>query len=451
MDSSKAGVKDRKIFFRLAVCSAILVAGIAAMAALSSLKKPPAQAVIEEQAYKVEVLQAHSEDVPVTLTGYGEVHSIRRVHIASEVSGTVIAVHPRLFVGEIIAEGDILFQIDPRDTQSALAEAEALVSQLEHTVTRLEKEWGLEKRRLRVLQRSRDLAWAEYQRLQRLYDESRVGTKSGVEAAERAYNQALDQLQLLEQSLALYPVRLREARSSLEAARAQRQRALVQVERCTVRAPFAGRVVEKSIELGQFLSPGTPALTLADDSLLEILVPLDSDEARRWLTFDEKPSATDLSWFHGLRQVPCQVRWVEDPQGHRWKGFLHRVVAFDRTSRTLTVAVRVSGQEASGKGARMPLVDGMFCAVDIPGRTLQRVVRLPQWAVTYDNKVYLSVNGRLKTVPVRVARLQGKEAFIEEGIGDGDWVIITRLVNPLENMRLEVASFENPSSKEPTP
>lgn len=452
MELQKLRTGDRKILFRLTVCIALLCVGIAGMVALASLKKPPAQVAFQEQTYKVEVLQAHLEDVPVVLTGYGEAHSVRLVRLSSEVSGRVMAVHPRWLVGEIIPEGEVLFQIDPRDYEAALAESEALVSQWENTGVRLQKEWALEKRRLSVLQRTRNLALAEYQRLKRLYEESRVGTRSAVEAAEKAYNQAVDQVHILEQNLALYPIRLREAQNSLEAARAQRQRAATQLERCTVRAPFTGRIAAKSVELGQFLSPGTPAITLADDSLLEIFVPLDSDDARRWLVFDEKPTASDVSWFQGLRQVPCVVRWVEDPQGHAWKGFLHRAVSYDRTSRTLTVAVRVAGSEAALKGASgMPLADGMFCAVDFPGRTLHQVVRLPRWAVTYDNKVYLAVDNRLKTVAVQVARLQGEEAFIAQGIHEGDWVIVTRLVNPLESMLLDITPLPMLPPKETTP
>ncbi len=291
------------------------------MAALASLKKAPAQAVSQEQAYKVEILRAQPENVPVVLTGFGEARSIRSVVLSAEVSGTVIAVHPRLNLGEIIPEGDVLFQIDPRDSQTALAEADAQVAQLENTAARLEKEWDLEKRRLSVLQRTRDLALAEFQRLQRLYDESKVGTRSGVEAAEKAYNQALDQLKLLEQSVAVYPVRLREARAALDAARAQRERTLTQLARCTVKAPFTGRITAKNVEHGQFLNPGTPAVTLADDSILEIHVPLDSDDARRWLLFEPSSGPSELAWFHSLRQVPCTVRWSQDPEGHAWEAF----------------------------------------------------------------------------------------------------------------------------------
>ena len=452
MEQQKVDSGDRKVGFRLVVCSAILLAGLLAMAALASLKKAPAQAVFQEQAYKVEILRAQPENVPVVLTGFGEARSVRSVALSAEVSGTVIAVHPRLNLGEIIPEGDVLFQIDPRDYQSALAEAEAQVAQLENTAARLEREWDLEKRRLGVLQRTRDLALAEFQRLQRLYDESKVGTRSGVEAAEKAYNQALDQLRLLELSVAVYPVRLREARAALDAARAQRERALTQLARCTVKAPFTGRVKAKTVEHGQFLSPGTPAVTLADDSLLEIHVPLDSDDARRWLLFDPSSGPSELAWFDNLRQVPCTVRWSQDPDGHVWQGFLHRVVAFDRTSRTLTVAVRVPADQASRIGrSGLPLVEGMFCSVDILGRTLERVVRLPQWAVTYDNKVYLAVERRLKTVPVEVARLQGEEAFISKGLQSGDVVIVTRLVNPLENMLLDLVETQRQPSKDATP
>ncbi|MGQ9485354.1 MAG: hypothetical protein ACUVSA_10430 [Desulfosoma sp.] len=175
MDFQKFRTGNRKILFRLTVCSALLGVGIAGMAALASLKKPPAQAAFQEQTYKVEVLQAHLEDVPVVLTGYGEAHSVRLVSLSSEVSGRVLAVHPRWFVGEIIPKDEVLFQIDPRDYEAALAESHAVVSQLENTVMRLEKEWALEKRRLSVLQRTRDLALAEYERLKRLYEESRVG------------------------------------------------------------------------------------------------------------------------------------------------------------------------------------------------------------------------------------------------------------------------------------
>ncbi len=430
---------NRRILFRISVCVAILVAGMAAMAGLARLKKPPAQVTPEERAFKVQAVRAVFEDVPVVLKGYGNVRAVDRVTLSAEVSGPVVEVHPRLDVGEIIPKGEVLFRIDPRDYAAAVREAEAGVSQWRHAIARLKEEYTQARRRHGPLLRSRDLAKAEFQRLSRLYKENKVGTRSGVEAAERAYNQAVDRLRILEQALSLYPLRIEEARSSLEAAQARLMRARVQLERCTVRAPFTGRLTAVSVEPGQFLSPGAPAVTLANDSHLEIQVALDSADARRWLLMDAPKSPEPVAWFQGLRHVPCRIRWTEDPDGPTWTGRLHRVVNYDRKTRTLTVAVRVPAREASKTSSTgLPLVEGMFCSVEIPGKTLRRVVRLPRWAVTFDNKVYLSVNRRLKTVPVRVARFQGDEAFIEKGIQEGDLVVVTRLASPLENLLLDV-------------
>lgn len=44
----------------------------------------------------------------------------------------------------------------------------------------------------------------------------------------------------------------------------------------------------------------------------------------------------------------------------------------------------------------------------------------------------------MKTVPVRVVRIEGDRAFVSAGLKTGDLVITTRLVDPLENCLLEI-------------
>ncbi|SMC25018.1 RND family efflux transporter, MFP subunit [Desulfacinum hydrothermale DSM 13146] len=439
---------DRRVFFRIAVCVAILAVGIAAMAVLSKLKKPPVEAVETEQALKVQAMRAVYEDVPVVLRGHGNAAPVDTATLSSQVSGTVVFVHPRLDVGEIIPKGDVLFRIDPRDYETALEQAQASVAQWTSTVERLRREYQREQARLGPLTRTRDLARSEFERLRRLYTQNKVGTRSGVEAAEKAYQQALDQLNVLRRSLAVYPQRIQEAESNLRSAQAQREQARIRLERCTVKAPFDGRVTSVSVEIGQYLAPGTPAVSLADDSMLEIAVSLDSRDARRWLLFDRTSSRPPVAWFQNIRHVPCRIRWTEDPSGHEWTGTLHRVMDYDRKTRTVTVAVRVTAQEAARTTAGgLPLVAGMFCSVDIPGKTMERVVRVPRWAVTFDNTVYLAVNKRLKTVDVQVARIQGDEAFLSDGVQEGDMVIVTRLVSPLEDMLLEVEPADRKAAR----
>ncbi|MGD8367657.1 MAG: HlyD family efflux transporter periplasmic adaptor subunit [Desulfobacterales bacterium] len=428
-----------KVLLRIGICLLVVAAGLGGMFALASLKKPPAEVELSERPIKVEVIEARRTDHQVMITGYGEARVISDVVISPEVSGRVTAVHPRLHVGEIVESGALLFAVDERDYRAAFNEAEASVRQLELSVQRLEQQQTIDAARLKTLERSRELARAEFDRLRRLFEDDSVGTRSGVEQAERAFNAADDQAAQLAQAVTLYPIRIQEAKSQRASAMARRSLAQANLARCRVTAPFTGRIKAVNLEKGQFAVAGQPALTLADDSVLEIQIPLDSKDARRWLRFDGAVESEGGAWFSGLTPVLCRILWTEDKEGHSWQGRLHRVVQFDQKTRTLTVAVRIEAEAAvKSRPEGLPLVEGMFCAVEIPGQRLPGVFRLPRQAVSFENTVYLAVDGRLKTASVDVVRTQGDYAYVSEGIGEGALVVTTRLVDPLENSLLEI-------------
>ncbi len=426
-----------RISFRLIVCAAVLLVGFIAMNSLANMKKKPSELKISEPSLQVEAWNAEAKDVPVSIKGFGEVKTLNVVSIAPEVSGKVIDIYPRLEVGEVISKGDVIFKIDPRDYQAALQESSATVTQLENSILSLNKQYEIDQQRLKSLERNKELARKQYERVQTLYEEDKVGTLSGVDQAEQSLISVSDQATQMTRTVELYPIQIRESESSLESARARLTTAKTNLERCVVRASFDGRIKSVSLEKGQYVSPGKEVVTLADDSILEIQVSLDSREAEKWLRFDTNTANESAAWFDGLKNVPCKVRWTESTSDTYWKGTLNRVVAFDANTRTLTVAIRIMAEDAAAQnGNGLPLVEGMFCSVEIPGKTMAGVYKLPRWAVSYENTVYLSVNDRLKTVPVQVARLDGDSAYISGGINPGDQVITTRLVNPLENSLL---------------
>ena len=447
LNCRKAKRPVHNIIFRILMCILVLAAGTFGMIRLASSKKPPATAKNEERALRVEAIRVQQADAPVVITGYGEVHALKVVPISPEVSGTIVEIHPRLDVGEIIPSGEPLFQIDTRNYDAAVREAQANVMQWENAVKRLEKQYAVDRQRLHTLQRNRDLAERAFQRLRNLFQKNRVGTRSGVEEAEQAFNTTTDRVDQMKQALALYPIQIKEAQNSLASARARLSVAAVNLDRCTMATDFDARVKSVFIERGQYVAPGQQVLTLADDAILEIQVPLDSRDASRWLQFNGGRGQGGATWFAGLEPVVCNIRWTEENARHRWQGRLHRVVRFDRQTRTLTVAVRIDFSEAAGNGTQgLPLVEGMFCAVDIPGKTLKNVYRLPNWAVSYKNTVYKIRDSRLKTVPVKVARIEGDTAIVSAGLQPGDLVISTRLADPLENILLKVTHVDHQGS-----
>lgn len=432
----------KTLMIRVGACAGLIVFGLLGMMALASLKKPPAEAQKSERALKVKVLAVQSETVPVTITGYGQVKTLNSANISAEVAGQVLAVHPRLEVGEVIDEGELMFRIDDRNYTAALAQSRAEVSQLRSVVTRLNKQAAIDTERLKTLERSRELAKAEFDRVRSLFEQHSVGTRSSVDRAEQAYNATADQTDQMAQAVTLYPMRIKEAQSSLAAASARLKQAQANVERCRITAPFKGRLTMAAVEQGQYVTPAQPLLTLADDSVLEILVPLDGRDVRRWLRFADKQEGEDQAWFGKPEPVACLIHWTEDKKGHTWTGRLHRIVNYDHQTRTITVAVRVKSAAAVSEKGGLPLVEGMFCSVAIPGHTLEAAFQVPRSVVSFENTVFMAKENRLKTVNVQVARIDGDFAYITGGLSNGDQVIITRLVDPLENSLLEILPGE---------
>lgn len=440
MDSKPTNRQKKHVMIRIVICTLILVAGWLGMNGLASLKQPPAEIKTEERPIKVQTVKAIPRDYPVVITGYGEARALTVVTVAPEVSGRVVYTHPTLKVGRIIPAGDVMFRIDPADYEAGLQEAKAGVAQWQNAVARLKKQFSIDTQRLKTLERSAELAETEFERVRQLLETDRVGTRSGVDQAERAFNSARDQADQMAQAVSLYPLQIREAESSLASARARLALAETNLSRCTVKAPFNARIKSVSLETGQFVAPGKDVLTLADDTMLEIQVPLDSRDARQWLQFehamDNRPTT---AWFASLKPVACTIRWTEDKTGSTWTGTLNRVVTFDQQTRTLTVAVRITAEAAmDGDSRSLPLVDGMFCAVAIPGKTMHDVYRLPRQAVSFENKAFLAnADNRLQTVSVAVERSEGEFVYVGRGLSPGDTVIVTRLIDPLENALLE--------------
>jgi RND family efflux transporter MFP subunit len=388
------------------ICILVLLLGVAGMVMLTRLKKPPAETEHGERSLRVEAIQIKKEDISVIISGYGEVKALTVVPIAPEVSGRIVDIHPRLKIGEIIPKGEVLFKIDPKDYLTVLK---------------------TNRKRLKILKRSHELAQKEYQRILVLYKKDNVVALSGLEAAEKTMLAAAD----LENQIIQV---LETAENNLE--------------RCEVRAPFNARIKSVSLEKGQYVTPGQNVITLSDDSILEIQVPLDSRDARKWLRFNRDEKNGNTTWFSDVKQVPCKISWTENNDGQTWDGRLHRIVKFDQQTRTLIIAVRFDAETALKKSSQsMPLVEGMFCSVKIPGRTLYNVFRLPRQAVSFENTVHIAVKDRLKTLPVTVVRVDGENAYVAGGINTGDMVVTTRLIDPLENALLEITNRSKKENK----
>ncbi len=165
--------------------------------------KPPRQARL----VTVETVQA--KDYPTRVTAMGTVRPAREITINPEVSGVITGIDPAVVPGGLIHAGDELFVIDARDY-------EATVWQRESEVARAELNLKLEAGNQTVAQ-------AEY------------GLLGEVIADE-------------DLELVLRKPHLANAKAALEAAVAALEKARLDVQRCTIRAPFNATILEKHVD-----------------------------------------------------------------------------------------------------------------------------------------------------------------------------------------------------------
>jgi len=432
----------RKFITRTILCAIIIVLGLAAWRGLAALRHPPKPTDIPPPRLKVEVQAVCPETVPVTINGYGEVKALDSIALTPKVAGEVVYLHPDLEVGNVIPEGDLLYRIDQRDYLATVKQAQAQVDRLEVTINLLKRQFEQSQTRLETAKRTRDIALEEFKRDVELLEKKDVGSQSTVNMSEINYQRAHDAFEQVDQAIELFPLRIREAEIGLQAAQAALEMASLNLERTEAFAPFDARIQHKQIEVGQAVAPGVIVLLLANDSCLELSVPIDSHDARQWLPFRTPDQPGPLNWFRELEPLTCKIRWTEDPDNCEWTGHLHRVEKFDQMTRTVTVAVRIENTER-GPHAGLPLVEGMFCSVDIPGKSIHDVFRLPRWTVSFDGFTYVADGNRLRRRAVNAVRTQGEETFVDEGLSPGELVVITRLVDPLPGILLEYETPED--------
>ena len=229
--------------------------------------------------------------------------------------------------------------------------------------------------------------------------------------------------------------------STLKSARAQvaAQRALI--EEKIVKAPFAGRLGIRQVDLGQYLTAGTPIVTLQalDPILIDFYVPQQALEHLK------------------IRQTA--IATVDTYPGVTFTGAIESINSkVDNASRNIQV-------RASFRNADRRLVPGMFANVAVDSGAAATQITLPQTAITYSpygDTVYVvqdggaAANGKPRaTVQQRFVQLgatRGDQVAILSGIQQGD-VVVSAGQMKLRNGTAVIInnSVQPPNDANPTP
>ncbi|MBU7581173.1 MAG: HlyD family secretion protein [Porphyrobacter sp.] len=188
------------------------------------------------------------------------------VSVSAEVGGAITEVLVK--DGAEVAEGQLLFRIDPEPYRLAVTEADAAMAGAQANIIALRNDADLTGTDITAARSDVGFAEARFERVRALRDKG-FATKADFEAAEQAVIQARERVRQAED-------RQREARARLAngpavpgvnpqvaAAEARRANAQLALRRTEVRAPVAGRIAQADrLQLGQQVVPNLPVLTL---------------------------------------------------------------------------------------------------------------------------------------------------------------------------------------------
>jgi membrane fusion protein (multidrug efflux system) len=209
----------------------------------------------------------------------------------------------------------------------------------------------------------------------------------------------LERVRALAKGGAIAQEELDQADSAVATASADADALAAQIARKTVRAPFAGRLGIRLVNLGQYLNPGTPLTTLqsATEDYVDFSVP--------------QQRLAEI-------QVGLPVKFSISGQKDSVINGTVAAIEPEINAATRTGTIRATVTDKPGA-----LAPGMFVTAKVTLPQKRRVVLVPTPAVihaAYGNSVFIVEEPKPGEPPIQTARQQ----FVRTGETRGDFVVV---------------------------
>lgn len=225
-----------------------------------------------------EVITAQAGPVTAVLEAPGAVQARDRIVLSSQINGFVREVRVR--AGNTVAAGQVLVTLDSRDADSQRAGAQAGIEEAQAALAEARKGVEAAESMRTAAKSSLDLAATTYARYQKLL-ETRSATQQELDEARARRDGAAADLAAREAMVAGAQQRLRQVDARIAQGNAQLSRADVAVGWSVIKAPAAGRVVERTVDPGSAIFPGSPLLAIESTSRPQVLASLPAADAVR--------------------------------------------------------------------------------------------------------------------------------------------------------------------------
>ncbi len=383
------------MFVNIFLSLMVLIASVAAAAYITkssptARKRPPPRI-----APLVQVVRAQPATHEVVISAMGTVIPAREIVLESRVGGEIVFVNPAFSEGGFLKKGAEVLRIDPQDYNLALTLAQARVKDAESKLMLLEEEAAAARDEWRMLYNGRQK------------DDSGPPPPLLVKKPQ-----------------------LSAARAMLTAEKAEVQKARLDLARTKIRTPFNAIVRSKNVDIGSQVSGQEKLAELVgtDEYWIQASIPV---ERLSWIMIPRSPAESGS-------KVRILYRNTHDRSGR----IIKLLGALDTEGRMARILVEV--QDPLGLKAtednQLPLLIGEYVRIEIAGRQLQNVYRIPRAALRDDANLWIvSADGKLDIRKVEIVWRDARTVLLREGLEPGDRLIVSDLASPILGMPVQVA------------
>ena len=374
----------------LLILIALFAAGVLVRTApKAERKRPPKMAPLVE----TQKLISANETVVLELTG--TVVPAEEINLVAQVSGEVVSMHPEFIEGGTLEKGTEILQIEPVDYELALASAQSALKQAEFNH---KMELGRQ-----------DVAKREWELLKTA--------------------DATD----LEKELALRIPHLAASEAALQAAKSSLEKAQLNLSRTSVKAPFDAMVLTRSVNIGS-IGQQLGHLVGTAAYWVQVSIPVDR-----------------LGWV----SIPGSTVKIFSPSGAERNGTVIKLLGdLETRGRMARLLVEVKDplclnpQHADKK----PLLLGEYVRAEINGHVVNDAYSIPRNALRENGVIWLaSAEGKLVVREVEVLWRDAQTALIQNGLSDGEQLIVSDLTTPIDGMDINSGNEQQMDSPKQKP
>ena len=349
----------------------------------------------------------------------GTVRSKTTSSLSSKTVGSILAVHVR--EGDRVKIGQLLIEIDDRDSQSQLQKAEAGLREVREGLEEIEQNiHGAEAARGGA-EAGRALALATFKRYKALLEQKSASqqefdeVQAKMKIAEAEADRAGRMLQALTAKKSQVLAKMEQAKADITSAQ-------IYVGYGRITSPMNGVVVSKQADIGLLAAPGVPLLTVEDNSRYRLEVSVEDSLLGRIRL--GSPSQISIDAL-GPQEFSRRVTEV--------------VPASDPGSRSSTVKIDLLDVKGSS-GSQAALRSGLYGKARFSiGR--KQILQVPLKAILQRGQlvsVFVVDSSQILHLRlIKTGKQYGDQLGVLSGLNDGDRIVVEGIERAKEGDRIE--------------